>query len=191
GFSYIEHRDNVALALAVCAELGVKREVALRGMWRAIPDPGVLTRSMVEHQGRVATLFNAFAANDPESSLMVWRKLRDEGHLVGQRFVLLNTRPDRKDRAEQLAHLVATSLASEVDAVFLMGSPTDAVQRSLRAHGMNVERIIDLGRAEPTAIFHAILAATRERSSVVAIGNMGGQGASTVAYFDTRKQRHG
>src|SRR5258707_7904900 len=42
GFSYIEHKDNVALALAVCEHLGVSRTEALKGMHDAIPDPGVL-----------------------------------------------------------------------------------------------------------------------------------------------------
>jgi poly-gamma-glutamate synthase PgsB/CapB len=31
-FSYVEHKDNVALALRVCRDLGVDRETALRGM---------------------------------------------------------------------------------------------------------------------------------------------------------------
>ncbi len=39
GFSYTEHAENLALALAVCAELGIDRQTALGGMWRAAPDP--------------------------------------------------------------------------------------------------------------------------------------------------------
>ena len=40
GFSYIEHRENISLALAVCEHLEVKRDVALRGMYKANPDEG-------------------------------------------------------------------------------------------------------------------------------------------------------
>ena len=43
GFSHLEHRENVALALRVCASLAIPRDVALRGMWSAAPDPGALT----------------------------------------------------------------------------------------------------------------------------------------------------
>ncbi len=43
GFRYTEHADNVALALAVCADLGVPRRIALLGMQHATPDPGALT----------------------------------------------------------------------------------------------------------------------------------------------------
>ena len=35
GFSYIEHRENVSLALAVCQHLDIDRETALKGMYQA------------------------------------------------------------------------------------------------------------------------------------------------------------
>ena len=186
GFRYIEHRENVALALAVCAELGVDRQTALEGMWSAIPDAGVLTRSEVHEEEKTSTFYNAFAANDPDSSLLIWNKLRDEGHLAGQRFILLNSRPDRQERSEQLAHLVATQLKDEVDTAFVMGEPTDAVIRLLRSHGMPKERLVELDRADPQTVYRAIFDRTKSQSSVVAIGNMGGQGASTVEWFETR-----
>ncbi|MEM9304573.1 MAG: poly-gamma-glutamate synthase PgsB, partial [Pseudomonadota bacterium] len=126
-FPYIEHRENIALALAVCAELGVARDRALDGMVAARPDAGVLTRSTIHRDEISATLYNAFAANDPDSSLMIWRMLGREGHLRGQAFVLLNSRADRKERSEQLATLIGRELQHEVDAVFVMGRPTDAV----------------------------------------------------------------
>ncbi|MEM8933535.1 MAG: poly-gamma-glutamate synthase PgsB [Acidobacteriota bacterium] len=186
GFSYIEHRENVALALAVCAELGVDREVALAGMWRAAPDAGVLTRFRVHEPERTVTFFNAFAANDPESSWFVWNKLADEGQLLGERFVLLNSRADRKERSEQLAHLIADRLGDQVDAIFVMGRPTDVVVRLLRSLGVDADRIVDLGAASADQVYAAIVDRTRIESSVVAIGNMGGQGAATVDRFEAR-----
>ncbi|MEM9597885.1 MAG: poly-gamma-glutamate synthase PgsB [Acidobacteriota bacterium] len=183
GFSYIEHRENVGLALAVCSELGVERGTALRGMWQAIPDPGVLTRSTVRRDGKRSTLFNAFAANDPDSSWRIWRMLRSGDHLPGERFVLLNNRPDRKDRAEQLTELIASRLAGDADRILVMGKPTGAVVRSLRSQGVAESQILDLGHAQPEAVLTAVLDATREVSSVFAIGNTGGAGAATVDLF--------
>ena len=46
-FSFIEHPDNVALALDVCEDIGVKRDVAIKGMRKMIPDPGALTITQV------------------------------------------------------------------------------------------------------------------------------------------------
>ena len=192
GFPYIEHKENVALALAVCAELGVERSQALKGMWEAEPDAGVLTRAKVEDGDKTATLFNAFAANDPDSSLKIWNMLKDLGHLRGKRFILLNSRADRKERSEQLAELVAGHLDPELDGVFVMGEPTDAVVRLLRSLGMHEEKIFDLGFAEPEQVYDAILTQSDPESSVVAIGNMGGFGAATVDYFDQRSRNdHG
>jgi poly-gamma-glutamate synthase PgsB/CapB len=188
GFRYIEHRENVALALAVCAELKIGRSTALQGMWQAIPDAGALTRSEVIDGDSTSTFFNAFAANDPDSTLLIWNKLCNEGHLEGQRFVLLNSRPDRQERSEQLAHMVATKLGA--DTVFVMGEPTDAVLRLLRSHGMAAEQLVDLDRAQPAAVYRSILDRTKERSSVVAIGNMGGFGASTVELFEERSRKN-
>jgi poly-gamma-glutamate synthase PgsB/CapB len=46
-FPYLEHQENIELALAVCEEVGVDNETALRGMWRAKPDPGAMTEDEV------------------------------------------------------------------------------------------------------------------------------------------------
>ena len=71
-FSYREHADNVALALAVAGDLGVSREVALRGMQSASPDPGALTEHVIDFFGRRVVFVNGFAANDPESTAHIW-----------------------------------------------------------------------------------------------------------------------
>ena len=42
-FDWFTFKENVAIALAVAAEVGIDRDAALRGMWAAPPDPGVLT----------------------------------------------------------------------------------------------------------------------------------------------------
>ncbi len=47
GFTYIEHKENVALALAVSEHLGIDRKVALTGMYKAVPDAGSLKLSKV------------------------------------------------------------------------------------------------------------------------------------------------
>ena len=41
-FNYFEHQDNVELALAVCEEVGVDRDIALKGILKNKPDPGAL-----------------------------------------------------------------------------------------------------------------------------------------------------
>ena len=67
-FSYIEHAENVALALKVCEDLGVDRQKALSAMQKANPDPGAMVVYELNFFGRQFYFVNGFAANDPEST---------------------------------------------------------------------------------------------------------------------------
>jgi len=185
-FSYIEHRENVALALAICQHLGVERNVALEGMYRAIPDAGVLKAFKIEAYGKKIVFYNAFAANDPDSTLMVWQKIRDEIGFFETKIVLLNTRQDRLDRARQLAEMVAKKIGNEISLVMLIGQSCDIVEGLLTDNGLQSNKIINLGWTTPENVFEGVLSATFKQSSIVAIGNMGGIGAQTVEFFENR-----
>ena len=87
GFCYIEHKENVALALSVSEFIGVDRKVALEGMYKAIPDAGVLKLSKVVAFGKKINFFNAFAANDPQSTLMIWKKIKSDIVLKGLKII--------------------------------------------------------------------------------------------------------
>ncbi|NOX48673.1 MAG: poly-gamma-glutamate synthase PgsB [Chlorobi bacterium] len=186
GFSYIEHKDNVALALAICEHLNVDRETALKGMYQAIPDEGALKRFEVKAFQKQLYFYNAFAANDPESTYMVWQKIRDEIGFEGICIVLLNTRHDRLDRAKQLAGMVAKKLGDEIDYLILMGQSTEVVENMTIGYGLPGEKIINLGWTTPPQVFEEILGITDKKSTIVAIGNMGGKGAETAEYFEHR-----
>jgi gamma-polyglutamate synthase len=186
GFSYIEHRDNVALALAICIYLGIDRQTALKGMYDANPDAGVLTKHTVESFHKKLIFYNAFAANDPDSTFLVWQKIHQEIGFEGVRIVLLNTRQDRLYRAKQLAEMVSRRLKNEVDFLMLIGQSTDVVETIAAGYGFSRKKIIAVGWTTPERVFEKILAITPKISTTVAIGNMGGMGAETVEYFKIR-----
>jgi poly-gamma-glutamate synthase PgsB/CapB len=185
-FPYIEHRENVALALAVCGHLGVDRDVALKGMYRARPDAGVLRRYNVETYGKRISFYNAFAANDPDSTLLIWNRLQDEVGFEGSRVVLLNTRQDRLDRARQLAEMVGKRLNSRIDYLMLIGECTEVVRTMSIDFGVGREKILRLGWTTPEAVFENALSISDPTATIVAIGNMGGMGAKTAEYFERR-----
>jgi poly-gamma-glutamate synthase PgsB/CapB len=189
GFSYIEHRENVALALAVCEHLNIDRDVALRGMHEAIPDAGVLKIHRIEAFQKRLYFYNAFAANDPDSTLMIWKKIRDEIGMDGVRIILLNTRQDRLDRAKQLAEL-SGKLNNEVDYLILIGQSTEVVENMAANYGMARGKIINVGWTTPAKVFEAVLSVTITASTTVAIGNMGGMGADTADYFEHRSYKN-
>jgi len=186
GFSYIEHRDNVALALAVCEHLKIDRQVALKGMYDAIPDAGVLMRHRVLAFNKQMVFYNAFAANDPDSTLLVWKKIRDEIGFEGKRIILLNTRQDRLYRARQLAEMVAWNLEKEIDYIMLIGQSTDVVEGIALSSGIPGKKIVSVGWTTSEKVFEKILSLTEKTSTIVAVGNMGGMGADLVDYFENR-----
>jgi poly-gamma-glutamate synthase PgsB/CapB len=186
GFGYIEHRENVALALAVCTHLGIDRDTALKGMYEAIPDAGVLMVYRVEDFRKQMVFYNAFAANDPDSTFLVWKKIRDEIGMEGKRVVLLNTRQDRLYRAQQLAGMVAGRLEKEIDHLVLIGQSTDVVENMAVRYGIPAKKVISVGWTTPDRVYEELLGLTDNVSTIVAIGNMGGMGAGTVEYFEHR-----
>jgi len=186
GFSYIEHRENVALALAICQHLEINRETALKGMYQAIPDAGALRRYEVETFQKRLFFYNAFAANDPDSTFMVWQKVRDEIGFEGVRIILLNTRHDRLDRARQLAEMAGRKLADKIDYLILIGQSTDVVENMTVNYGLPQKKIINLGWTTPSKVFEKVLSVTDKMSTIVAIGNMGGMGVETAEFFEHR-----
>lgn len=188
GFSYIEHRENVALALAVCQHLGVDRAIALRGMHHALPDAGCLKRFNVETFGKRLTFYNAFAANDPDSTFLIWKRLNEEIGFEGTRIIVLNTRQDRMDRARQLTELVGRRLCQDMDYLMLIGHNPEVVRRMAIMYGVPAERILGIGWTTPERVFEEILAVTDHTATVVAIGNMGGMGAMVADYFEHRSR---
>lgn len=186
GFSYIEHKENVALALAVSLHLGIERKTALNGMYKAIPDAGALKLSSVNAFNKKINFYNAFAANDPQSTLMIWEKLRAENELRGIKMILLNTRQDRLDRAKQLTAMVGHELKNQFDNLILIGQSSEIVEELSVSNGVQRNKIINLGWNEPEAVFEAILAYTTEQSTVVAVGNMGGMGGKVADFFENR-----
>ena len=185
GFHYIEHAENVALALAVCAHLGVDRAIALRGMQTATPDPGALRRHVVQVGHKQVEFVNAFAANDPDSTCLIWERLGLDRAVPGtRRIVLANLRGDRIHRSHQMAELVATRLAA--DHVVLSGQGTALVAFEAVQMGLPPEQLSDLGGQPAEHVYEKVLELVDDRGVVVGIGNIVGLGEEIVLHFKNR-----
>ena len=191
GFNYIEHKENVTMALAVCEHLGVERNTALKGMYKANPDAGALKLYRVNAFNKVTKFYNAFAANDPQSTLMIWNMIKEEIGFKGPKIILLNTRHDRMDRAKQLTEMLGKNLSDELDYLMLIGQSTDVVNDLSISAGVDRNKIINLGWTEPSSIFEEVLSYTEDESTVVAIGNMGGMGGKVADFFEHRSISYG
>ena len=109
GFPFIEHPDNIALALEVCHSIGVSRDDAIKGMKQVRPDPGALTVNKLKINDNNVQFVNAFAANDPQSTIQTISMIKDnyKNKKVG---IFLNTRSDRQLRTTQLLDLIFSKI---------------------------------------------------------------------------------
>ena len=60
-FEYLEHKENISLAVKVCQLCGVEKDVALKGMSRCTPDPRTLTMWKINFKSNNFEFINAFA----------------------------------------------------------------------------------------------------------------------------------
>jgi poly-gamma-glutamate synthase PgsB/CapB len=174
GFGWFTFKENVAIALAVADLLGIDRQTALKGMYDAPPDPGVLSVERYRTpDGKRLRFANVFAANDPESTLMNINQLLDLGAIHRPLHVVINCRPDRVERNGQMGNLIPQL---DPDAVFLIGHPTKSAADAIPAHWKG--KVVDFGgdRRHPDQLTADLLACLGPDSSLVAIGNIHGQG---------------
>ncbi|MFE2269626.1 poly-gamma-glutamate synthase PgsB [Streptomyces lavendulae] len=174
GFSWFTFKENVAIALTVAGLLGVDRETALKGMYEAPPDPGVLSVERYEAPGGKRLRFaNVFAANDPESTLMNINQLLDLGAVDRPLNVVINCRPDRVERNGQMGSIVPEL---RPDKVFVIGHPAKSAIDAIPAEWR--DRAVDLGgdQRDGEEFMHELLGHLGASSSLVAIGNIHGQG---------------
>jgi len=183
-FSYIEHKENVALALAVAAEVGIGREVALEGMYRAAPDCGALKKYTLAHEGKHITFVNALAANDPESTLAIWHRVTGVQDDPGATVFILNTRKDRFERSEQLVEMVHQDTSYE--RIVLIGEVTDRLLGVCYRMGLPQEKVVNLGMVFPEITFETVVNLPFPVMTVVGIGNVHGGGHEVAHYFRDR-----
>jgi poly-gamma-glutamate synthase PgsB/CapB len=183
-FSYTEHPDNVALALRVCEDLGVDREVALEGMWKAPRDPGALTECALDFFGRRMVFVNAFAANDPVSSEQLYTLARERHPELARTIALFNCRVDRPDRSIQLG--AAFPRWPAADYVVLMGTGTYLFARAAVKAGFDSTKLVLVEDLREDEIFERIVSLVEGSALVVGMGNIGGQGLPLARYFRNR-----
>ncbi|MEM9645329.1 MAG: poly-gamma-glutamate synthase PgsB [Planctomycetota bacterium] len=201
-FSYLEHADNVALALEVCRAAGVKRESALESMWAATPDPGAMWVHEVRVRDASWHFVNGFAANDPESTGQIWETAYNRFPGVAHRVMVVNCRVDRPDRSASMG--AAIGEWSVPDQMIVIGSGTDVFLRTLfkaeqhRENQPNVdsswsERVTCLGDATSEEVAEAISMGVRRTgcdaagTMIMGIGNVAGPGLALDAFFQTRE----
>ena len=185
-FDHLEHKENVALALAVARHLNIPDEKALEGMYNSHPDIGALRLYRVDEDGKEVRFVNALAANDPESTLLTWQTIREIYSDPGTVIVLLNTRADRFDRSVQLLEMIAAYI--KYDHLVSIGEKTSMLAGYYRRFGIDRSKVIEMGLTTSDAVYHKIFELTKRHGLVLAVGNMGAGGLAVANHFRSRRK---
>lgn len=145
GFDYLQFKENVAIGLAVARFLGIPRRAAVEGMWKSVPDIGVVRLRTYSIRGRRILWVPLFAANDRESVIATFETLQAQFPPGATVIGMLNNRQDRGRRAELFAQMVPDDLAPFLDEVITLGAYEETVTATMIERGFPAERIHALG----------------------------------------------
>jgi poly-gamma-glutamate synthase PgsB/CapB len=144
GFKYLSFRENISIGLAVAQLLGIPRATAMRGMWNARPDVGVVNIQRTNWKNKEILWIPLFAVNDRESTMISVEALRPYYNENATRIGILNNRYDRADRALRFAGIAAQDLL-DFDYWITFGAYEVQVTEQMMKLGVARERIINLG----------------------------------------------
>ncbi len=181
-FSYIEHPQNIALALNVCEKMGVDPKTALDGMVTVRPDLGALMVWNLEFSGKSNLFINGMAANDPVSTLQIWNFIIDRYPVEGEIGIFLNTREDRKTRTRQMLQLVMENI--KPDHLIVRGKNIDSMVYHLMHYSPGTKvSIVPMDAPVSETINH--LQTLPQDSLIFAIGNQVGVGQEILDQLRT------
>ena len=189
-FSYVEHAENVAVALAACEAAGIDRKTALEGMFTVQPDPGALGIYHGRHPCSQWTFADAFAANDAESNARVWNLVVQRCPKIHKLIVVVNCREDRIVRSAEMGRIMANSLRA--DLYLLVGCETRVAMRSALRAGLDSNKLVNMARIPATQVFDYLKSNLAQgHTLIVGMGNIKGVGEELSAMFREVNFTHG
>jgi len=185
-FNYMNFKENVSIALRVNKLVGVKEEVALKGMLKANPDPGALKVYKLIKEGKIIFFVNAFAANDRHSTLLIWenvKKIFDLNNLPVPVIGIINGREDRALRAIQFAHILTKEII--LSKIILVGPLSRLTERTFLKLKVSPKNIINLARiTDIEKVLQIVLQFTSNKVLLIGFGNTKDMGQSLIEYFN-------
>jgi len=179
---YAEWADNVRLALAVCEVAGVPPRTAVDGMRKVRSDFGALRAWRLTSGEGVWIAVNAFAANDPVSTMSVYRRVVEADPCRGLPVIgVLNVRGDRGDRTAQWCRVISSGSGPDLEWLFVIGDHPQPVVRRVRSrYGDHVQGVAS---RSPERVWNEVTGSVPTGGVVFGFGNIGGLGAALVEYW--------
>lgn len=175
-FKYVIFPENVAIALAVAKALNIDKDTALRGILNAAPDPGALMIYPLDNKN-MSYFVNGFAANDPNSTRMIWEHITAVGYPTKNPMVIVNCRPDRVDRTSQIAEDVLPNM--DIGILVAMGQVVKPITEGVNAKKIAPQKYINAEGLPPREVYRRISSYFVDRM-IFGIGNIHGGGEELV-----------
>jgi hypothetical protein len=122
-------------------------------------------------------VYNALAANDPESTAMIWT-MACARHPGIPSVALLVLRRDRPQRTESFVRVLGQEISA--DHYVIAGTPTGVVARALRRRGVPQENLHVFEQPDATTVVDALWRLVDREALVVPMGNMVGLGSEIL-----------
>ena len=180
-----EFSENLDLVAAVARRLNIDDAVIVRGIQNAIYDIGRFKIWNLKLNGKRIFVVNAFAANDPDSTMKVLEKAHEI--LAGKAGVytgLLNLRADRPDRTVQWIDALNSGMAKEFVQIYVLGGHANVVKRK-------VDTTRTIASKSPDTMTQMIVEGMEEDGVIFGFGNIGGAGEQLVGYWQREGKEYG
>src|SRR5699024_2483093 len=170
-FNYMVFPENAALAFAVAEALEIDPVVAARGMLKATPDPGAMRIHSLTSDHGTGYFINAFAANDPASTINIWNRILEQGYTSKDSIVIMNCRNDRVDRTIQFVEDVLPHL--DISTLILIGTTVEPVIQAVDNQSIKVNELLNLEHNTTKEIYQ-ILQEKLNNNVIFGVGNIHG-----------------
>lgn len=180
-FPIMVFKNNCAIGLGFARAMGIDEELAKRAMIKAHPDPGATQIVHVTHKDKECYLVNAFAANEPSSSLEIWGRICEGTLPKNDSAVILCCRDDRVDRTHQFVEDFLPYV--NIKQLLVIGTGALEVINEFKAGKYpGIEECIDLSGQKADAIIDEVYA--RMNNNVfLCVGNIHGSADEFLEEF--------
>jgi poly-gamma-glutamate synthase PgsB/CapB len=180
-----EFAENLNLVAAVSKDLGVADDVVDRGIQHARHDIGRLRIWKHTIRGKSVYLVNAFAANDPDSTMIIYHKVAHALSAAPSSFTgLLNLRQDRPDRTLQWIEALKRNSAILFKDIYAIDGHSQVVRRRVKTVSL-------LPRMDADELTGNLIDNMREGDVLFGFGNIGGMGQSLVEHWQRVGSEYG
>ena len=186
-YNMIEFSENFGLVASISKCLGIKDGVIANGIHKANQDIGGLKiwKYQTKDSRKICYLVNAFAANDPQSTIEIISLVTNKIPVETENFIgLLNLRSDRGDRTLQWIQALKNGASQNFKKIFVTGTHSGVVKRRIKSINVIKDRL-------PDRIMEKIFAEIEDNSVVFGFGNISGNGRMLVEYWNQTGEVYG